>query len=112
MVALRTKSTLINDITQVRLNLPQWKPRDVTDRLLSVFKFHTKGGVVVLVTETEDPLNVLVDESVDKMLQHLLEGAAKMDKVPSDSAIAAALRDRAGESFVKVWSEYMEDLGL
>lgn len=112
-IDLRAKTALLHDLSHVKIHLPPWKPREVADRLFAVLKIHSKDGVIVLVTEApEDPLTKLVDRSIDQMLQSLIAGASVMEKVPSDAAIASALRDRAGDDFAKVWSEYVEDLGM
>jgi hypothetical protein len=111
--ALRTKSALLNDLAHRRVTLPPWTPRNVAGRLRAVFKLHSKDGVLVVVAETpEDPMNILVDTAVDEMLRSLIRSATAMDSIPCDSAIADALRARAGEDFAKVWLEYVEDLGL
>lgn len=113
MIELRTKSPLLNDLAHGKINLPPWKPREVADRLLAVLKIHSKEGVLVVVAEApEDPLTKVVDKAIDQMLQTLIVGAAAMDKVPCDVAIATALRERAGDDFAKVWIEYVEDLGM
>lgn len=113
MIELRTKSPILNDLAHGKITLPPWKPREVADKFLAVFKFHSKEGVLVVVTEApENPLNTLVDSAVDQMIKSLISGATSMEKMPCDRAIADALRERAGEDFAKVWTEYVEELGL
>ena len=57
-------------------------------------------------------LQSAIDDAMYRMVQLVLDDACRMKPSPCNREIADALRATVGENAVKVWEDFIEELGF
>ena len=64
------------------------------------------------VTEVSPELQGIVNGALHRMVQHVFEEAFKLEATPCNKEIAEALRATVGEEAVRIWEDFVDDLGF
>jgi hypothetical protein len=64
------------------------------------------------VTEVSPELQCVVDAALYRLVQEVFEGALKMTPIPCNREIAERLRVTVGDEAVRIWEEFVDELGF
>jgi hypothetical protein len=63
-------------------------------------------------TEVSPELQCVVDAALYRLVGQVFEGALKMTPIPCDLEISKVLRATLGDEAVRIWEEYVDELGF
>lgn len=64
------------------------------------------------VTEVSPELQCVVDAALYRLVHQVFEGALKMTPPPCDLEITSSLRATLGDEAVRIWEEFVDELGF
>lgn len=64
------------------------------------------------VTEVSPELQCVVDAALYRLVQEVFEGSLKMTPIPCNREITERLRATVGEEAVRIWEEFVDELGF
>lgn len=64
------------------------------------------------VVEASPELQCVVDAALYRLVQDVFDGSLKMTPIPCNREIAERLRVTVGDEAVRIWEEFVDELGF